>query len=200
MRGLGKFQPRRENPHPTRLRRATFSRGREKDSLVAAPSPPPEIWKRLELSLGEASDPICPSRVSRDVQFRARLVFVYARERQILLGGARLSPQARRFDPLPVFGHRALAFSRLLLVQLFEISFQGQYGLPRLTIILLRLDHESGLRGRGRRRRRRRGGQRGRENSGGEKQSDTAAPRQASRTAPKPVDESIVGGGEPNSL
>ena len=147
MRGLGKFQPRRENPHPTRLRRATFSRGREKDSLVAAPSPPPEIWKRLELSLGEASEPICPSRVSRDVQFRARLVFVYARERQILLGGARLSPQARRFDPLPVFGHRALAFSRLLLVQLFEISFQGQYGLPRLTIILLRLDHESGLRG-----------------------------------------------------
>ena len=121
------------------------------------------------------------------------MVFMHARERQILLGGARLSPQARRFDPLPVFGQRALAFSRLLLVQLIELMFQGPHGLSRLTIILLRLDQVSGLRGRGRgrRRRRRSGGQRGRENSGGEKQGDTAAPRQ---------DESIVGGGEPTSL
>jgi hypothetical protein len=130
------------------------------------------------------------------------MVFMHARERQIPLGGARLSPQARRFDPLPVFGHRALAFSRLLLVQSTEIMLRGAYGLSRPTIILLRLDQESRLRGHGRghRRRRRRGGQRGRENSGGEKQSGTAAPRQASWTAPKPVDESIVGGGEPNSL
>jgi hypothetical protein len=119
------------------------------------------------------------------------MAFAYARERQIPLGGARLSPQARRFDPLPVSGHRALAFSSLLLVQSTEIMSRGRYGLSRPTIILLRLDYESGLRGRGRRRRRRRGGQRGRENSGGEKQGDTAAPRQ---------NESIVGGGEPNSL
>jgi len=119
------------------------------------------------------------------------MVFMHARERQIPLGGARLSPQARRFDPLPVFGQRALAFSRLLLVQLIELMFQGPHGLSRLTIILLRLEQVSGLRGRGRRRRRRRGGQRGRENGGGEKQGDTAAPRQ---------DESVVGGGEPNSL
>ena len=128
------------------------------------------------------------------------MVFMHARERQIPLGGARLSPQARRFDPLPVFGQRALAFSRFLAFQSIEIILRGRYGVLRLTIILLRLDQESRLRGRGRRRRRRRGGQRGRENSGGEKQGDTAAPRQASRTAPKPVDESIVGGGEANSL
>jgi len=90
---------------------------------------------------------------------------------------------------------------------LLEISFQGQYGLSRLTIILLRLDQESRLRGCGRRRRRRRGGQRGRENSGGKKQGDAAAPREASPSqacrigaAPKYVNESIVGGGEANSL
>jgi len=159
----------------------------------------------LELSFRESSDPHCPSRVSRDVQLRARVVFAHARERQILLGGARLSPQARRFDPLPVFGQRALAFSRLLLVQLIELMFQGPHGLSRLTIILFRLDHESRRRGRGR-------GDSGRENSGGKKQGDAAAPREASpsqaapsqayRTGavPKSFNESIVGGGEANSL
>jgi hypothetical protein len=159
----------------------------------------------LELSFRESSDPHCPSRVSRDVQLCARVVFAHARERQILLGGARLSPQARRFDPLPVFGQRALAFSRLLLVQLIELMFQGPHGLSRLTIILFRLDHESRRRGRGR-------GDSGRENSGGKKQGDAAAPREASpsqaapsqayRTGavPKSFNESIVGGGEANSL
>jgi len=120
------------------------------------------------------------------------MVFMHARERQIPLGGARLSPQARRFDPLPVFGQRALAFSRFLAFQSIEIILRGRYGVLRLTIILLRLDHECGPR--------RRGSQGRRENRGGEKQGQTVAPRQASRTAPKPVDESIVGGGEANSL
>ncbi len=146
----------------------------------------------MELSLGEASNPLCASRVSRVVQLHERLAFVLARERQIPLGGARLSPQRGRFDPLPVFGQRALAFSRFLAFQSIEIISRGRYGVLRLTIILLRLDHECGPR--------RRDGEGGRENSGGEKQGHTAAPRQASRTAPKPVDESIVGGGEANSL
>ncbi|MGC1863934.1 MAG: hypothetical protein WA733_23145 [Methylocystis sp.] len=110
------------------------------------------------------------------IQLRARMAFVLARERQIPLGGARLSPQARRFDPLPVFGHRALAFARLLLVQSTEIMLRGRYGLSRLAIILLRLDHESGLRRRGSSRLRRRGGQRGQKSSA-EKQGDRAAPR-----------------------
>jgi len=91
---------------------------------------------------------------------------------------------------LPISRHRALAFSRLLLFHTIEMTFRGRYGLSRLTIFFLRLDHECGLRRRDRgcRRRRRRGGEGRRENRGGEKQGEGA------------MDESPAGGAQPNPL